>query len=65
MQLWLSQKWIDKMVNLPESGMGYQNVTVRLKNGTVLRGIVINSDTLQVNGHVIFSNDEINDISVI
>ena len=41
--LGLSKKWEDKMKSLPESGMGYQNVAVKLKNGVVLKGIVTNS----------------------
>ncbi|MEK7121140.1 MAG: hypothetical protein AAB857_00355, partial [Patescibacteria group bacterium] len=61
--LGLSKKWIDKMKNLPESGMGYQNVTVKLKNGVVLKGIVLNSDILQVDNHTIFKNDDIDDIN--
>lgn len=63
--LGLSQKWIDKLKNLPESGMGYQNVTVKLKNGVVLKGIVMNSDILKVDSYVIFRNDDIDDISVL
>ena len=51
------------MKNLPESGMGYQNVTVKLKNGVVLKGIVLNSDILQVDNHTIFKNDDIDDIN--
>ncbi|HEY4474857.1 MAG TPA: hypothetical protein VJC06_02960 [Candidatus Paceibacterota bacterium] len=64
-RLGLSQKWIDKLKNLPESGMGYQNVMVKLKNGVVFNGTVINSDILQVNSHVVFKNDDIDDINVL
>ena len=64
-RLGLSQKWIDKLINLPESGMGYQKVTVKLKNGVVFNGTVINSDILQVNSHVVFKNDDIDDINVL
>ena len=53
-RLGLSQKWIDKLKNLPESGMGYQNVMVKLKNGVVFNGTVINSDILHVNNHFFF-----------
>ena len=63
--LGLSQKWIDKLKNLPESGMGYQSVAVKLKNGVVLKGIVTNSDILRVDSYVVFKNDDIDDISVL
>ena len=53
------------MKSLPESGMGYQNVTVKLKNGVVLKGMVMNSDILQVDNYVVFKNDDIDDINVL
>ncbi len=64
-RLGLSQKWIDKLKNLPESGMGYQNVAVKLKNGVILKGIVTNSDILRIDSWVIFKNDDIDDISIL
>ena len=63
--LGLSNKWIERMKNFPESGMGYQNVTVKLKNGVVLKGMVMNSDILQVDNYVVFKNDDIDDINVL
>ena len=62
--LGLSQKWTDRMKKLPESGMGYQNVTVKLKNGVVLKGIVTNSDILKVDSRAIFKNDDIDEINI-
>ena len=62
-RLGLSKKWIDKMKSLPESGMGYQKVTVKLKNGIVLKGIVMNSDILQVDNYIVFKNDDIDEIN--
>lgn len=41
--------WIDRLVSLPESGMGYQRVNIRLKRGKVLRDvIVLNAEECQV-----------------
>ncbi|OGM98501.1 MAG: hypothetical protein A2915_00885 [Candidatus Yanofskybacteria bacterium RIFCSPLOWO2_01_FULL_41_34] len=65
MTLGLSKKWIDKMKSLPESGMGHQSVEVKLKNGIILRGTVMNSNILKVDGYVIFKNDDIDDINVL
>ena len=65
MTLGLSKKWIDKMKSLPESGMGHQSVEVKLKNGIILRGTVMNSNILEVDNYVIFKNDDIDDINVL
>ncbi len=32
--IYLSQKWIEHCQELPESGMGFQNVNLTLKDGT-------------------------------
>jgi hypothetical protein len=60
----LSQKWIDVLVDKPESGMGYQLVDVRLKNGTLLKNCVVkNSEFLMIpEGHEGFSTDDIEDL---
>lgn len=42
----LPQKWIDKCVNMPESGMGYQKVSVKLAKGSI-SGIVLNCSILE------------------
>ena len=39
----LSKQWIDKLVLLPESGMGYQKVDVLLKDGRTLKGLVVSN----------------------
>ena len=45
----LSDNFINILVNLPESGMGYQIVKVILKNGKILhRHKVINSSLLML-----------------
>ena len=52
------------MKSLPESGMGYQKVTVKLKNGIVLKGVVFNSETLEVKNYSVFKNDDIDEINL-
>ncbi len=43
---------IDQLISLPESGMGYQNVTFILKDGRKLTNrTVINSEFLLLNEH--------------
>lgn len=37
----LPQHWIDKLTQLPESGMGYQRVNIVLRKGKVLKDIVV------------------------
>ena len=64
MKLGLSNKWIERMKSLPESGMGYQKVTVKLKNGIVLKGVVFNSETLEVKNYSVFKNDDIDEINL-
>jgi hypothetical protein len=49
MQLQLDQRWIQKLSRLPESGMGYQRVRVRLTAGrTIDDALVFNASVLQV-----------------
>lgn len=58
----LPQKWINKCVKMPESGMGYQKVSVRLANGSV-SGIVLNCSILETVEKV--DPEKILDISVV
>ena len=45
----LTDSFINSLINLPESGMGYQLVKIILKNGNVLtRHKVINSELLML-----------------
>lgn len=37
----LSDKVIEELVHLPESGMGYQLVDIYLKDGTVVRSVTV------------------------
>jgi hypothetical protein len=49
MQLKLDDRWIEKLAGLPESGMGYQRVRVRLRDGRVVaHGLVFNAEILEV-----------------
>ena len=49
MKLDLDQRWTDRLAALPESGMGYQRVRVRLLDGrTIAPAIVLNAQILQV-----------------
>ncbi|MEX2090659.1 MAG: hypothetical protein WD989_00800 [Candidatus Paceibacterota bacterium] len=59
----LSQKWIVKLIALPESGMGYHIVDVHLKNGTVVYGLmVVNCEEIINLGNRSFSSFDIQDI---
>lgn len=43
----LSSKWTKKLICMPESGMNYQIVKIRLKNGQEIENlIVVNCETL-------------------
>ena len=66
MQLTLGKKWVELLVNLPESGMGYQRVLVRLKDGrNVQNAIVFNSELLEVPDEIPpFKSDDIVDVQV-
>lgn len=45
----LTDSFINKLINLPESGMGYQLVKVILKNGKILhKHKVLNSELLML-----------------
>ncbi len=49
MRLTLDSPWIEKLRSLPESGMGYQRVRIRLRDGRVLENaIVLNGRLLQL-----------------
>lgn len=49
MRVQLDRRWTEKLAGLPESGMGYQQVRVRLKAGqTVDDALVYNASVLAV-----------------
>ena len=61
----LSKKWTDKLAALPESGMGYQVVDVHLKDGRVVREvIVINCEVMVEQGNQSFSEGDIQDVEL-
>lgn len=42
----ISKQWQDKLSNLPETGMGYQHIDIKLKDGRTLTGVIVtNGDT--------------------
>jgi len=59
----LSQKWVVKLSNLPESGMGYQVVDITLKNGRVHKNILV-YNCQEIKKFVLFREDQIVDIKI-
>lgn len=41
MKFKLNKHWIKYLLDLPESGMGYQKVNITLNNGEVLRNVIV------------------------
>jgi len=66
MRLQLAQRWCDKLARLPESGMGYQRVRVRLEAGrTIDAALVYNGRVLEVADDVApFRSQDIDDIEL-
>ena len=66
MNLTLDQKWTDKLVTLPEQGMGYQVVNVKIKCGILFRNMIVqNCSVLQFNQSTLpFTNKDIVDITL-
>lgn len=48
MRITLDKNWTKKLVQLPESGMGYQNVRVTLTNGDHVEAVALNAQILQL-----------------
>jgi hypothetical protein len=45
----LPEQWSERLIHLPESGMGYQRVNIVLKEGKVLKNVtVLNAEECQV-----------------
>ncbi|MCK4968126.1 MAG: hypothetical protein KAS12_03645 [Candidatus Aenigmarchaeota archaeon] len=43
------KKWINKILEIPETGMGYQVVDIRLKSGTIIGKVfVYNCSVLEI-----------------
>ncbi|MBI4479108.1 MAG: hypothetical protein HY651_03705 [Acidobacteria bacterium] len=66
MQLTLEKKWVELLENLPESGMGYQRVHIRLRDGRdVENAIVLNSEVLEIPDDIApFRPDDIIDVGL-
>jgi hypothetical protein len=63
----LSQKWAAQLTSQPETGMGYQIVSVILKSGKRFDQVIINSGYItRVRGFkgIPFTEDEIQEIIV-
>ncbi len=49
MRIKLAQRWIDLLINAPESGMGYQRVDVRFADGRHVENVIVfNAENLEV-----------------
>ena len=63
----LSEKWVPRLVGQPETGMGYQVVTVSLIDGQKFDNVMIVGGTITSVGgseDIPFSEDQIHDIKV-
>jgi hypothetical protein len=63
----LSEKWVPRLLSQPETGMGYQSVTVRLRDGRAFDDVVVVGGlVMRVPGFesVPFSEADISDIVV-
>lgn len=61
----LPDSFINKLINLPESGMGYQIVKVFLRNGKVLKKQkVLNSEVLMLDENVLIQVIDIANIEL-
>ena len=67
MRLRLDSKWIERLTQLPESGMGYQRVRVSLRGGRVIEPAVVhNAEFLEVaDDTVAFTEGEIANIELV
>ena len=49
MRIKLDSRWTERLLQLPESGMGYQRVDVRFANGRELKNVLVfNAEDLDV-----------------
>ena len=45
----LDKRWVEELLKLPESGMGYQRVDVRMADGRELKNaVVLNAELLEL-----------------
>ena len=66
MILILSSRWSDMLLTLPESGMGYQRVNVRLKSGKLISDLIVeNAEKLNIpEGIELFNEEDITNIEI-
>lgn len=61
----LSKKWVNKLSALPESGMGYHIIDVHLKNGVIVKKIIVaNCEMLMSQSNLSFSENDIQNIEL-
>jgi hypothetical protein len=63
----LSKEWINQLINIPETGMGYQIVSIVLSDGTKYDQVVVDSGYItQIKGFEVipFSEEDIQEIIV-
>jgi hypothetical protein len=61
MRIKLEQHWTKRLMQLPESGMGYQRVDLRLADGRELKDLLVfNAEELEVSEEL--ASDQIKDI---
>jgi hypothetical protein len=59
----LPKIWVDHLINLPETGMGYQIVDITMNDGSVFNGVkIINSSIIKSDEYI--DVDNIKDISL-
>ena len=48
MRLRIGERWVRYLCRLPESGMGYQRVDIRLRDGSEVEGVLVfNAEELE------------------
>jgi hypothetical protein len=53
MRIKLEQRWTTRLLDIPESGMGYQRVDVRLADGREFRDLLVfNAEEIEVPGEL-------------
>lgn len=49
MKIKLSKKWVERLLSMPETGMGYQTVDITLKDGRVIKRVnIFNAEDLEL-----------------
>ncbi len=64
-RLKLPPRWTEYLLTQPESGMGYQRVALKLKDGRTIRpAVVLNAEQLQVDEPASLRPEDIVEITV-